>query len=66
MEIALTITGERQLAAVTAAREARNAMLAADAGSWPSDPAGTCDTDADYVRFVLEQAVESWAVQHVG
>lgn len=65
MEITLNITDARHLAGITAAREARNAMLPEGVGVWPDDPAGACETDEDYVRFIGGQAAESWAVQHV-
>lgn len=64
MEVTLNITDQRHLAGITAAREARNAMLPDGAGVWPADPNGLCETDDAYVRFVAVQAAESWANQH--
>ena len=63
--ISKTISNARLCSGITAAREARNASLPDDAGTYPSDPNGTCSTDADYMKFVIERAVESYAVQHV-
>lgn len=63
--IAKTVTDERLIAGITAAREARNASLPDDAGTYPTDPDGTCATDALYVDYVLSKAFESYARQHV-
>lgn len=63
--ISKTISNARLCSGITAAREARNASLPDDAGTYPSDPDGSCATDALYVDFVLSKAFESYAVQHV-
>lgn len=62
---AQTITDSRLCSGIAAAREARNASLPGDAGVYPTDPDGSCATDALYVDFVLSKAFESYAVQHV-
>lgn len=63
--IAKTVSDKRLCDGIVAAREARNASLPEDAGVYPTDPDGSCATDALYVDFVLSKAFESYAVQHV-
>jgi len=75
MDFTISITDPAQLAGISWAREQHNATLTPpdppppeegeEAPPPPEPPAGLCETDADYVQWVMEQAAASYAQQQI-